>query len=199
MIAKNILYKLYSVDKKSAQQISKILGVSTTQVNYWLYKFNITKRSISDAVYAKHNPAGDPFKVNKVSDIKKALLFGMGLGLYWGEGTKSNKTSVRLGNSDPRLVKTFIKFLVEVYSIDTKRLRFGLQIFNDLNATKLIKYWSNFLSFPESSFYKPIVTISGRKGTYKNKVKFGVLTVYFNNKKLRNILINELNNIEKLF
>lgn len=59
-------------------------------------KYQIKRRSISDAIYHKHNPKGDPFKVKPINNIEEAQLLGMGLGLYWGEGNKANKDLVTL-------------------------------------------------------------------------------------------------------
>lgn len=48
------------------------------------------KRSISDAIYAKRNPGGDPFTVVSPSIVSDAFLFGLGTGIYWGEGSIGN-------------------------------------------------------------------------------------------------------------
>jgi hypothetical protein len=40
------------------------------------------------------------------------MLFGMGLGLYWGEGTKRGKGGMRITNTDAKMIKKFIEFLV---------------------------------------------------------------------------------------
>src|SRR3989338_2509593 len=78
----------YVRDKKSAQEIANILRCSAHKVNYAMEKFQIQKRSISEAIYVKNNPNGDPFKFRKPRTLREAILFGMGMGLYWGEGTK---------------------------------------------------------------------------------------------------------------
>jgi len=129
------LEKLYLKNKKSSKEISNIFKCSENKVNYWLNKYNIPKRSISEAVYLRLNPKGDPFKLKKLKTKEEALLFGLGIGLYWGEGTKRNEYAVRLGNTDPALIKKFIEFLENIYSIDRKKLRFGLQIFSDMSPS----------------------------------------------------------------
>lgn len=53
----------------------------------------------------------------------------------------------------------------------------------------------NALGVPRTKFGKIIVTPARGKGTYKEKTKYGVLTVYVSNIKLRNVLMHE---IEKL-
>jgi len=108
--------------------------------------------------------------------------------LFWGEGNKVNKHSVRLGNSDPALIKAFINFLESAYKIDKKRLRFGLQVFSDVSPEAALDYWCKYLKIPRSQFFKTVVTKSTKEGTYKRKNIYGVLTVYFSNSKLRDII-----------
>src|SRR4051812_2004906 len=105
------LLKLYEAEKRSVSNIAQHLKCSENKVNYWLDKYNIKKREISEAIYLKWNPDGNPFRVKIPSNLEEAKLFGLGVGLYWGEGTKRNKHSIRLGNSDPELIKKFIEFL----------------------------------------------------------------------------------------
>jgi len=174
------------------QEIADILGVSLHKVSYWMDKHKIERRSRSEATYLKHNPDGDPFKFKKPVNIKSAELMGLGLGLYWGEGTKANKNSVRLGNTDPDLINKFIEFLTRIYSIDKGKLKFGLQIFSDIDPEKALLFWIDNLGVNRKQFQRPVVTPSRGKGTYRRKLEYGVLTVYFNNKKLRDALMDEL-------
>ena len=190
------LQNLYLEKKYSVAQIAKIYGCSEGRINYWLQKWKVPKRTISDAIYLNRNPQGDPFKVSLVRIDSPSFLYGLGLGLYWGEGTKSNKHSIRLGNTDPRLIKKFLELLITIYGIDRTRLQFGLQIFSDMNPEEALRFWQKTLGVQSNQFYrKVVVTESGKIGTYRNKTKHGVLTVYFNNKKLRNILCQTIENL----
>ncbi|TSC65167.1 MAG: Uncharacterized protein G01um101477_595 [Candidatus Doudnabacteria bacterium Gr01-1014_77] len=186
------LNELYNTKKISVPEISNLLGCSENKVNYWLKKYHIKKRSISEAIYIKRNPKGDPFLFKKPSNMDEAFLFGMGLGLYWGEGTKSNKVSVRLGNTNPELIKKFLEFLFRIYGIKKEKLRFGLQIFSDMKAREAQNYWVKKLNVPASLFQKVIITPARGLGNYRNKTKFGVLTIYYHNKKLRDLICSEL-------
>src|SRR3989344_8131555 len=186
------LKNYYIKDKKSAADIAKILNLSETGVNYWLKKFNIQKRTVSEAIYVKHNPKGDPFKFVLPKNLEDSKLFGLGIGLYWGEGTKADKGSVRLGNSDPAIMRVFIKFLIKFFQIDKKDLRFHLHTFTDIDLTEAKEYWKKELKIKEEQFYKPTITITGKLGSYRKKSKYGVLTIYYANTKLRNILVNLL-------
>ncbi|MBT9169132.1 MAG: hypothetical protein DDT19_02484 [Syntrophomonadaceae bacterium] len=192
---RKLLEQLYIRDKKSVHEIAKSFHCSDGKINYWLEKYLIPKRSISDAIYTKHNPNGDPFSSRNTQTNNDSFLFGLGLGLYWGEGTKKNLRTIRLGNTDPHLIRAFLIFLRKIYDIDDSKLRFALQIFTDMDQKKEEKFWRDFLNIDASQFYKTINTRSGSIGTYRAKSEHGVLTLYFGNKKLRDILIGE---IEKL-
>ena len=197
MIPENFLIKEYLTNKYSATQIARKLECSPSKVTYWLQKYNIQKRSISDAIYIKSNPAGDPFKTQKQKTDEDWFLLGMGLGLYWGEGTKANKHSVRLGNTDPKLILMFLKFLNVTYKINKTKLHFGLQIFSDMDPKDALSFWCEELQVSKEQFQKVIVTPSRGAGTYRNKTQHGVLTVYFNNKKLRDIIVGAITKLQK--
>ena len=191
-LQKEKLKNLYIQEKKSSAEIAKIFNCSERTINYWLAKYGVKKRSISEAVYLKYNPDGDPFKIiDKPRTIEEAILYGLGLGLFWGEGNKRNKNSIRLGNTDPKLICKFIEFLVKVLGINRDKLKFGLQTFDDMPTRKTLKFWLNELKhfgINKNQFFKVTVTRSGSIGNYKEKSKHGVLTVHFGNTKLKKIL-----------
>ena len=173
----------------SMQEIAHVHNCSVHRVQYWMTKHNIARRSIGEAMYAKRHPQGDPFTVRPVRTLADAKLQGMGIGLYWGEGTKANKHSIRLGNSEPELIKTFMNFLVQLYGVKKEDFRFGMQLFTDIEPEEALHYWANELGVKRSQFYKITVTISGSLGTYRKKSRYGVVTLYYNNKKLRDLVM----------
>lgn len=196
MIDKNTLESLYIQNGFSVKQIATKLKCSSGQVNYWLEKHSIKKRTISQAVYLKSNPYGDPFNFNNPNTAHDWFLYGLGLGIFWGEGNKANTHAVRLGNTDPGLLKVFLDFLNKVYKIDKKRLRFGLQIFNDIDPKQAKRFWMNELSIDPKQFQLVVVTRSLQgPGTYRKKSQFGVLTIYFSNKKLRDTIVGAIDKL----
>jgi len=191
-IPKERLKFLYTEKKMSAAQIGKTLNCSPNKVNYWINKYSIPKRSISEAIYVKANPKGDPFQYKKPRTGKAKVLYGLGVGLYWGEGTKRNRNSVRLGNTDPEMILCFIDFLDVIYNIRRSKLRYGLQIFSDINPIRASKFWAKRLRAHKRQFYKTVVTPARGQGNYRRKLKYGVLTVYFSNVKLQEHLCKEI-------
>jgi hypothetical protein len=51
MIAKEKLVKLYVAEKLSVNDIANQLGFSVHKVIYWMDKYGIKRRTISDAIY----------------------------------------------------------------------------------------------------------------------------------------------------
>ncbi|OHB17363.1 MAG: hypothetical protein A2913_00905 [Parcubacteria group bacterium RIFCSPLOWO2_01_FULL_40_65] len=62
-LQKEKLKNLYIQEKKSSAEIAKLFNCSERTINYWLAKYGVKKRSISEAVYLKYNPNGNPFKI----------------------------------------------------------------------------------------------------------------------------------------
>jgi hypothetical protein len=186
----------YVFNRKSAADIALEYKFSTSKVNYWLDKHKIQKRTISEGIYFKKNPKGDPFNFKPPVNIEEAILFGLGIGLFWGEGNKRNKHSVKLGNTDPKLIRMFIRFLMTIFDVNESKLRFGIQVFNDSDPRKALQFWVKELGFSKKH-YLPTLTVSTVRGpgTYLHKSKYGVLTVYFNNMKLKKKIMQLIENI----
>lgn len=184
-ISKEQLFDLYISKRQSVAQIGVKLQCSENKINYWLAKHQIKKRSISDAMYHLKNPSGDPFLFVPPKNKAQGILFGMGIGLYWGEGTKRGDGGLRLTNSDPKLVRKFIEFLETFFSIDRNRLRFSIQIFTDISPEKALSFWMTQLNITKEQFYKTMVLKVRGEGTYKYKSEYGSVILYFNNIKLK--------------
>src|SRR3989338_9051458 len=182
MVSKKLLENLYILERMSMQDIARYLKCSLHKVKYWMDKHVIQIRSYSDATYLKRNPNGDPFRFTSPKTPEESKLFGLGIGLYWGEGTKANQNSIRLCNTDPYLIAKFIEFLLTFFRIKKEDMTFVLQLFTDIDPKKAMDFWIKQLRINKHQFNKPVITISGSIGTYRKKSEFGVLTVMYHNK-----------------
>lgn len=190
-ITQDFLTKLYS-EGKSMKQIADILGCSVNKVVYWMGKYGIERRSRSEAIYARSNPEGDPFTIKTQLTRREMFLLGLGIGIYWGEGTKVSKHSVRVANTDPDMLKSFIQFLKIICGVDHKKIRYSLVIFNDMNADIAVQYWARELGISGVSFGKIVSIPTQGKGTYKRKSKYGVCTVTVSNIKLKSWIMDQI-------
>ncbi len=82
-----------------------------------------------------------------------------------------------------------------MFGIKKRDLKFGLQIFYDITPEEAKKYWVRELKAKESQFYKVIVSQVRGKGTYKYKSRYGVLSVYFNNTRLKELLCKTIDTL----
>ncbi|MDB5181076.1 MAG: hypothetical protein JWO54_839 [Candidatus Saccharibacteria bacterium] len=189
----NLLKDMYVHKVMSMQEIAKQLGFSVHKINFWLTKYSISKRTHSEASYVKYNGLVDPFEIKSFLSPQEERLFGMGVGIYWGEGNKKNINTVRVGNTDAKLIKVFIDFLIIICGVKPNKIRYGLQVFTDVEENVALHYWLNELNITRNQIMPTISRInSGKIGTYKIKNQFGVMTVYVFNRKLRDWLVDQL-------
>lgn len=188
---KDLLQRLYKSGKSMAE-IAKDCGCSVHKVSYWMNKFGILKRSRSEANYLKYNPNGDPFDIKTDLSPKEEFLRGLGLGIYWGEGSKTSDHSLRVANTDVGIIKTFREFLLKICRLNERKITYSLICFNNANPKVAAKYWSKELGILPDKFGKITIIPKQGKGTYKHKSLYGVCTIQASNIKLRNWLINEL-------
>lgn len=177
-----ILKKLYS-SGLSISNIALQQKVSVHKVVYWMGKYKIPRRSRSDATYVQMNPLGDPFRINAIDSLEKTELFALGIGLFLGEGNKKDKFHVRFTNSDPRIIRIFLNFIRRICGVEEQKIKAFVNFFDDRLYQDCLDYWVKVTGISQAGFYKP--TIRPRKiGTYKNKSKYGTITINVNNKKL---------------
>ncbi len=193
MITKENLVSAYIEKRLSMAEIAKEYGCSVNKIDYWMKSYDIKRRNRSEANYIKYNPEGDPFNIKFNLTAEEQHLKGLGMGIYWGEGNKRNVHSVRVGNTDPGLILTFVKFLKEICRVQENKITYGLQLFTDIDELTALNYWMSKLNIQRSQIMPTVNRInSGRIGSYQSKNVYGVITVCVHNVKLRNWMVNEL-------
>lgn len=87
--------------------------------------------------------------------LKNNALFLSGIMLYWAEGDNNLKNgNVRLTNTDPRMIRIFVKFAIKICKIFKKDIRIALILYPDLNERGCMDFWSKYLRIPIAQFYK---------------------------------------------
>ena len=195
-ILKSDLEKYY-LSGKSMAQIAKVIGCSSHKIAYWMNEYKIPRRTRSEATYLIGNPNGDPFDLNDITNLSKKdiFLFGLNVGLYWGEGEKTTRHAIRVTNSDPYVIIRFRDFLLNICKLNPEKIRYYLICFNDIDQNIAKKFWAKLLKISPDKFGKIVVIPSRGKGTYNKKSKYGVCTIYAGNMKLKAWILSE---IEKL-
>lgn len=110
----------------------------------------------------------------EIRSISKKDLWMIGIALYWGEGHKEKfrASPVRFGNSDPDMIKIFLKWLFEICKISKKEICFRIYLHEtaERKLNEVQKYWSKTTGFPIHNFQK----ITWKKAKIKtNRKKIG--------------------------
>lgn len=105
-----------------------------------------------------------------IGSISKRELWLMGVMLYWAEGTKQKEHNVSqplaFTNSDPAMVRLFIRWLSQVWNI--KRGQFKVELYVHLNAKnnlkKIEQFWTkNVDAKPDTVYFKKGKISTNRK------------------------------------
>lgn len=86
------------------------------------------------------------------TDIKAAKLVLSALHL--GEGGKNRPGSMQLGNSDPGIVRLFLKLMRVCYDIDESKFRCTILCRADQDIKKLESFWLRITGISRKQFYK---------------------------------------------
>ena len=159
----------------SYREILKEVSVAKSTLSLWLrsvglakiQKQRLTKKRLAGALrgaLARRNQRLAITKEiktkakNEIKKISKRELWFLGVALYWAEGSKQKEHlvshSVQLGNSDSRLIKLFLKWLLEICKISLENIDFEIYIHETANIKEAKKYWARILNLPEKRFKK---------------------------------------------
>ncbi|MDO8520579.1 MAG: hypothetical protein Q7S52_00515 [bacterium] len=175
----------------SIGEIAKKLDVSKGSASLWCRNLRLTdwqqKKVAQRAIVAGHKGRMIGALMNKnkrVEAIRSAnvkamqiikkisnrdLLF-LGLGLYWGEGSKNGESRFIFVNSDPLVHKAIINWLEKIMHIPQSRLMPQIYI-NDQHRYRIRNvalYWSKILHIPKKQFRNPVFIHVPHKKVYAN-------------------------------
>jgi hypothetical protein len=185
----------------SYSQIKSEMGLSKSTLSGWLKEYplsdgqirklrNLNPQRIERCRNTKAKKVSNRLenvyrKVSlDISKFDKRDLFIAGMFLYWGEGAKSERSTTALSNTDPAMLRFFLKWL-KLFNIDNEKLHITLQLYSDMNINKEIKFWSEELKLPSHLFKRPYVKTSTLAGlTYKRGFGHGTCNIRIFNRDL---------------
>jgi hypothetical protein len=179
----------------SYSQIKKILNLSKSTLSTWLRDYPLSKnrirelRDCSEHRIEKFRVTMKEKKDKKLKEIyqcQKSIIlpltnrefFMLGLGLYWGEGTKCRQEGLSISNTDPAIIKTFIYWLNKNLGVPRNKMRIALQLYSDMDIEKEMQFWSEELKMPLLQFIKPYVkTNSSLRINHKGSFGHGTCNI----------------------
>jgi len=180
--------ELYYQKGHSARQVGEFLGRSTSNIYKFMKRQGLARRSAAETnnvAYTKQEPS---FVLKKHLTQEEEKLKVAGIMLYWAEGYKNLGKKVRggtidLGNSDPKMIQLFLKFLREICGVDESRLRIRLYCYANQNIDSLKDYWSTITIIPLKQFTKPYIREDFSPDKI-DKMKYGLAHIVYSDKKL---------------
>lgn len=186
---------------KSYSEIEKETGISRSTLSYWFrkegwseeVKNRLTQDAISNATARiislnRVRGIGLQFKYAKAADearveFKKFLkspLFVVGVSIYWGEGDKGSSGRIKVSNTDPSMLRLYLRFLEVFCDISKDSLRAWVITHPNLDVKDPEMYWAKELDFKPKNFYKTtVIRGKSRKGRFQNGIcALGVSNLY---------------------
>ena len=177
----------------SYSEILKEVPVAKSSLSLWLksiglakeQKQRLTEKKLASALKGslkrKQNRIESTKKIKDLAireagKLTKRELWLISTTLYWAEGHKEKEVGgrirsgkVRLSNSDPFLIKVFLKWLVEIYKVPKVDIVFRIYLHetSQHRLPEVQKYWSESLGFPIDCFQK----VSWKKAKINTKRK----------------------------
>ena len=182
-LVKRLYYRNFYGAKKIAQEMS----VSIDAVYYFMRRNNLKRRSFSEENQLRFNRKKPSFKPKSRLSIRDEKLKALGVALYLGEGGKSQNWIIDFSNSDPIIIKIFVKFLRDICGIRENKLRVLLYCYKNQNINELITFWNKITKISKSQFTKPYVR-NDFNPNKENKMKFGLVHIRYSDKKLFSLI-----------
>ena len=102
--------------------------------------------------------------------------------LFWAEGDKA-RNAVRLANSDPQVLRLFVRFLQECYGAEADRIAVTCNLFTDHADRRLEieQFWLDTLKLPRTCLRPSIVNVYSKYSQKKrrNKLPYGTCKVVY--------------------
>lgn len=161
----------------SYSEILQEIPVAKSTLSLWLQSVSLSKKQVQRLTEKKSEAIQRGWQSRKNERIKKTIeirhkanleiprinkkdLFFMGIMLYWAEGAKQRANGISQGvcfsNSDPLMIKVFLKWLRICLKIPDNDISFDIYIHEnhkDQN-TQVKTYWSSVTGFSNGKFDK---------------------------------------------
>ncbi len=157
-------------DGKTYSEILKEIPVAKSTLSEWFKEVKLSKPQIQKLTEKKLiavRKGGEAKRQQRIlrsqliredalKDIKhisKRELWLIGITMYWAEGSKEKEyhpgSGIKFGNSDPRMVVVFLKWLNDICKVSNDKIEIEIYIHeNSKNSIEVVKkYWSKITGF----------------------------------------------------
>ena len=185
-----IVKKLYYTQGLTAQKVGESLGTTSSVVYKFMKRKRLPRRAIQESNRIRFEKTPLSFKIKTDLNLREEHLKIAGIMLYWAEGShkepdksKRPNWTVEFSNSDPVMIRFFLRFLRETCGVEEKRLRIHIYCYADQNLKSLQRFWIRTTRVPFSQFTKPYIREDTKK-KYGRETKYGTIHIRYSDKRL---------------
>lgn len=174
----------------SVKEIARTVGVAPSSVSLWVRDVPLTAAQLESL--RQRNPAynaqlrgasgnAERWRARRAAFQEEgremaqrgSWLFVAGVMLYWAEGDKRSRNAARISNSDPEVLRLFMRFLRECLDVPDERIRATCNLFADhLQRQKEIEqFWLDELGLPRDRLCKSVVNVYSKYSQKKRRGK----------------------------
>lgn len=189
----------YRKQGKSTTWIAKELGVAISSISLWTRDIELTAEQHENLRYsdARYEAQRKGAEANVIKHRNKRIQYQeegrikaregdplhlAGCMLYWGEGKKS-RDAVRFSNSDPDMIKVYMKFIRESLQIQENKIRISLNFYlnNGLSQEKIEEYWLKLLQTDRTNMNASRINAQPSSSKQKGrKLLYGMCSISVN-------------------
>ncbi len=212
----------------SYNEINHLLGVPKSTLSSWFREFVLSDKAqerlalrmkSGSSILIQRNRLQTQQAWNKARQIQYDALQDIGClserevllisaALYWAEGHKKltikdgkERTShaISLANSDPAIVRLFVRFLQEIMNISSSHIRIAMRLYDHINESKARSYWRKVTGLEDTNFDKALylVSISSKRKRPFNRLPYGTVQIRVGDTKNFHKLIGWIEGIKK--
>ncbi len=201
---------------KSYSEIKQKIGISKSTLHYWLKDYPLSNEQIRalrdfnprrienfrNTMQKKREERLHGFYKRARKDIgviRTRSLFLAGFFLYWAEGLKAGKSQIGLANTDPAMIRCFIRWL-EILGAPKKRLHVRLHLYSDMDIGIYTQFWSKEIDIPFLQFEKPYIKASKRASiSYKGRFGHGTCNIRLYDQSVTSYVLMGVRHIAEVF
>ena len=180
----------------SYKDIVRILGVARSSVSMWVRDIKLSQNQLKALKNRQHTfeviekrrvsrlfneSATRRVFLNEGLELMRRRndidLMMLGVGLYLGEGSKTDRVKIALSNADPRIIQIFVKFLIDTCGYPLSRIHAHIGIHSHLSINRAEHYWAKISGIPLKQFSKTSIQASRSGKGERDRLPFGTFEV----------------------
>ncbi len=115
----------------------------------------------------------------KFVNLSEEVFFTAGLMLYLGEGDKKNNYRIGIANTDPWVIKFFIKWLIDFLGVTKEQIRAQLHLYENMDIEQEKSFWKKALGLSDTQLYKTeIRKLKTNSFSYRESYRHGTCSLF---------------------